>query len=52
MSIIHTMKRVTYHLTNNQIIKLQTLSKKTGLTVAEIIRRAVDAYLEKAERSN
>jgi predicted DNA-binding protein len=45
--IIHTMKRVNYHLTGEQIGRLQFLSGKTGLTVAEIIRRAVDEYLDK-----
>jgi predicted DNA-binding protein len=39
------MKRVNYHLTDLQLKKLKALSKKTGLTVAELIRRAVDAYL-------
>lgn len=37
------MKRVNHHLTEVQIMKLKALSKKTGLSVAEIIRRAIDA---------
>ena len=41
------MKRVNYHLTEEEIDRLQSLSGKTGLTVAEIIRRAVDEYLDK-----
>jgi predicted DNA-binding protein len=41
------MKRVNYHLTEEQINRLQSLSGKTGLTVAEIIRRAVDEYLDR-----
>jgi len=45
--IILTMKRVNYHLTEEQIGRLQSLSGKTGLTVAEIIRRAVDEYLDR-----
>ena len=40
------MKRVNYHLTEEEIARLQSLSGKTGLTVAEIIRRAVDEYLD------
>ena len=40
------MKPVTYHLTDDEIEKLRQLSAKTGLSVAELIRRAVDAYLE------
>ena len=43
---ILTMKRVNYHLTGEEIARLQSLSGKTGLTVAEIIRRAVDEYLD------
>jgi len=46
------MKRVNYHLTEEQIGRLQSLSGKTGLTVAEIIRRAVDEYLDRKEREN
>jgi predicted DNA-binding protein len=44
------MKRVNYHLTEEQIKRLQNLANKTGLTVAEIIRRAVDEYLDKKHR--
>ena len=40
------MKRVQYHLTEKQLAWLRALSKKTGLSVADIIRRAVDAYLK------
>lgn len=41
------MKKVNYHLTEIQIKGLRTLSDATGLSVAEIIRRAVDEYLSK-----
>jgi len=41
------MKRVDFHLTASQIKNLKKLSKKTGLTVAELIRRAIDKFLEK-----
>jgi len=41
------MKRVNYHLTENQIRKLKSLSKTTGLKVAELIRRAIDEYFRK-----
>jgi predicted DNA-binding protein len=44
------MKRVNYHLTDVQIMRLQGLSTKTGLAVAEIIRRAVDEYLDRKEK--
>ena len=41
------MKRVNYHLTEKEIKQLKALSKKAGLSIAEIIRRAVDEYLQK-----
>ena len=41
------MKRVDYHLTEKQIEVLKSESKATGLSVAELIRRAVDFWLEK-----
>ncbi len=50
MYIIQTMKRVNYHLTEEQIKRLQSLGEKTGLSVAEIIRRAVDEYLDRKEK--
>jgi len=42
------MIRVDYHLTEKQLAALQSLRAKTGLPVAELIRRAVDAYLRRA----
>ena len=44
------MKRVNYHLTDGQIAKLRALSERTGLTVAELIRRFVDEGLKAEER--
>ncbi len=44
------MKRVNYHLTEDQIARLQAVSKETGLSVAELIRRAVDAYINREEK--
>lgn len=41
------MKRVNYHLTDMQIKQLRELSKRTGLSVAELIRRAIDEYVKK-----
>jgi predicted DNA-binding protein len=40
------MKRINYHLTEQQLEKLKKLSKLLGLPVAEIIRRAIDKYFE------
>lgn len=36
------MKPVTYHLSVQQLERLRSESERTGLTVAELIRRAVD----------
>ena len=44
------MKRVNYHLTNQEIKALRELSQQTGLTVSELIRRAIDEYLESKKR--
>jgi len=41
------MKRVNYHLPEQTIDRLKALSKETGLSVADLIRRAIDAYLKK-----
>lgn len=40
-------QRVGFYLTDLQVKNLKKVSKKTGLTVSEIIRRAVDEHLEK-----
>lgn len=45
------MKRKNFHLTGQQIERLEYLAQKTGLTVAEHIRRAIDAYLKPHETS-
>ena len=41
------MKRVNYHLPEPIIEKLKELSRETGLSVAELIRRALDDFLKK-----
>jgi hypothetical protein len=41
------MKRTALFLKEEQVIKLQKLSEKTGAPVAELIRRALDEYLKK-----
>ena len=43
------MKRTALFLKEEQIKKLQKLSDKTGAPVAELIRRAIDRYVQ--ERS-
>jgi hypothetical protein len=44
---IDRMKRIDLYLTEPQIATFKKLSKKLGLSVAELIRRAADAFLEK-----
>jgi predicted DNA-binding protein len=39
------MRRTALFLKERQLDKLQKLSEKTGAPVAELIRRAIDAYL-------
>ncbi|WP_415838235.1 ribbon-helix-helix protein, CopG family [Polaromonas hydrogenivorans] len=41
------MKRTNIYLTEPSVEKLQELSKQTGLSVAELIRRAIDGFLNK-----
>jgi len=42
---------MNFYLTDNQVKRLQMMSKKTGLTASEIIRRAIDEYWERFERT-
>lgn len=44
---ISSMERKLVKFTENQVFSIYSLSKKTGLSVSEHIRRAVDEYLEK-----
>lgn len=44
------MKRTALFLEENQIKKLTVLSEKTGAPIAELIRRAIDAYLDSRKK--
>jgi predicted DNA-binding protein len=44
------MRRTALFLKQEQIKKLQALSGKTGAPVAELIRRAIDRYLQERAR--
>lgn len=44
------MKRTALFLRPEQLEKLSALSKKTGAPIAELIRRAIDAYLKTKKR--
>lgn len=44
--VIRLGQRVGFYLTDLQIKELRKASKKTGLTVSELIRRAIDMFLK------
>jgi predicted DNA-binding protein len=44
------MQRTNIYLTKNQMKRFKALSKKKGVSVAELIRRVLDQWLEKEER--
>jgi predicted DNA-binding protein len=41
--------RTNIYLRPDQLKRLKAISKRTGSSAAELIRRAVDAFLEKEE---
>ena len=43
-------KRINFYLAEIQIKRLKSISKKTGLSASEILRRAIDEYWERFER--
>ena len=43
------MIRTNIYLTEPQMKKFKTISKKTGLAVSDLIRRALDEWLERYE---
>lgn len=47
-----TKKRTHIYMTDAQRAELAALSQKTGAPVAELVRRAVDAYLEMEREKN
>lgn len=40
------VKRTNIHLPDDQLKRLHALSEKTGATLAELVRRAIEAYLK------
>ena len=44
------MKRVNFTISEVEIKRLKALSKETGLSASEIIRRAIDEYWERFEK--
>ncbi len=45
-------KRKNFYITDLQEKRLQTMSKKTGLSESELLRRAIDEYWEKFEKKS
>jgi len=43
-------KRMNFYLAEIQIKRLKSISKKTGLSASEILRRAIDEYWEGFEK--
>jgi len=44
------MKRINFYLTDKQVAKLKLLSKESGMSVSELVRKAIDSFLKKAKR--
>ena len=47
--MLYTMKRTNIFLPQPTLDKLKKVSDETGLSVAELVRRAIDAYLKKSK---
>lgn len=46
------MKRIDITISEVHIKKLKQLSKKGGMNVSEVIRRAIDEYWEKFQKNS
>jgi predicted DNA-binding protein len=44
------MKRTNIHLAPDQIERLREAAERKGVSVAELVRRAIEAYLNVEER--
>jgi predicted DNA-binding protein len=45
-------ERRNFYLSDLQLKRLNTMSKKMGLSASEILRRAIDEYWERFEKKN
>ena len=45
-------KRKNFYVTNLQEKRLRMMSKKTGLSESELLRRAIDEYCERFEKKS
>jgi 16S rRNA U516 pseudouridylate synthase RsuA-like enzyme len=44
------MIRTNIHLTKGQLRDLRKLARETGLSVAELVRRAIDEFLQRGKK--
>jgi predicted DNA-binding protein len=44
------MKRIAMYITEQQRKLLKAMSEQTGLTMAELVRRAIDEFLARIKR--
>jgi metal-responsive CopG/Arc/MetJ family transcriptional regulator len=44
------MKRITINISDKQHKEFSRIAKEEGLTISELIRRALDEYLKKQKR--
>lgn len=48
--ILSTMKKYNLYLAERQIHELETMSRRLGISVSEVIRRALDGFIELESR--
>jgi len=48
--IVVYMKRTNIYLPDQLLARLRALAERTGLSVADLVRRAVEEYLMKREK--
>lgn len=46
------LKRTNLYLTKEQLVKAKKISYASGLTCSELMRRALDVYLEKLDNKD
>ena len=46
------MKKITINISDKQHKEFSRIAKEEGLTISELIRRALDDYLEKKQKRN
>jgi hypothetical protein len=44
------MKRTNIHIAQDQLDRLRSLAERKGVSYAELVRRAIEAYLDREER--